>query len=576
MKVKIFFGLIMLFCVNVYAVPGFIVHQGYMEDSEGKPVNGVYSITIGIYGSPDGDDILFEQVMDIIVENGFYTAEINDSAIMPVFDVDKDLYLEISIGSNKGKPRQKIGSVPYAFFAAKAYDVIGEIHPESIYINGIKVIDETGKYLGPINAVTSITAGDGLEGGTITSTGTISLSKAYQTGEIYDDRFVNNNEANSITTDMIVDGAITSNKIASSSITLNHISDNGCTNGQIMKYNGLVWVCSNDNERIYQAGTGLTLDGNTFIVNFEGNGTANTVARSDHNHDGSYVNVTGDNMTGSLDIQIDSAIETPIALTTHNGSILFEGPDGFTPAKGEGIRMMWIPSKIALRAGYVSGTQWDDSNIGKNTYVIGTDSVATGSSNFIFGDDNNASGDYSFIFGSKNSIELVTKNSTAIGNHITIADSSSNSTGIGSFINVKSNNSITIGHGDESIIGGPLINTIDNSLMVGFNSMKSTLFVGPSSGGLTTGNVGIGVTDPTTKLDVDGGVRTRVFPIKHDNIPTSSTETYTLTTPDIKCGIDNRGEIRVLELNLPVGNPFDALCACMMDSNGDYFWNCYR
>ncbi|MCX7959874.1 MAG: hypothetical protein N3B13_12605, partial [Deltaproteobacteria bacterium] len=180
MKGKIFFTVLMLMTVNLYAVPGFIVHQGYMENSDGTPYNGVINITIGIYGSPDGNDILFEQAIDVAVVDGFYTAEINDGAIMPVFEVDKVLFLEISVSGNKGKPRQKIGAVPYSFYAAKAYDVIGDINPKSIYINGTKVIDETGKYLGPVNAVKSITAGDGLKGGTITDTGTIELADEYK------------------------------------------------------------------------------------------------------------------------------------------------------------------------------------------------------------------------------------------------------------------------------------------------------------------------------------------------------------------------------------------------------------
>jgi len=48
---------------------------------------------------------------------------------------------------------------------------------------------------------------------------------------------------------------------------------------------------------------------------------------------------------------------------------------------------------------------------------------------------------------------------------------------------------------------GPLINNIPNSLMVGYNSTISTLFVGPSPCG-GSGNVGIGTTAPITKLHV--------------------------------------------------------------------------
>ena len=57
----------------------------------------------------------------------------------------------------------------------------------------------------------------------------------------------------------------------------------------------------------------------------------------------------------------------------------------------------------------------------------------------------------------------------------------------------------TIVIGSGASVSDTLINDITNSLMVGFNSDIPTLFVGPSSGVGTTGNVGIGTTDPAAK-----------------------------------------------------------------------------
>ena len=181
MKKVVFLMVFMLLAGSVSAVPGFIVHQWYIEDSDGKPVSCNQSIMIGIYSSPDGDDKLFEQAFDVEVKDGYYVIEVDDSALMPVFETDKNLYLEISIGAYKGTPRQKIGSVPYAFYSKYAYDAIGEIHPKSVWINGNKVIDENGKWVGDsssIPGVKSITAASPLTGGTITDTGTIGISKA--------------------------------------------------------------------------------------------------------------------------------------------------------------------------------------------------------------------------------------------------------------------------------------------------------------------------------------------------------------------------------------------------------------
>lgn len=63
----------------------------------------------------------------------------------------------------------------------------------------------------------------------------------------------------------------------------------------------------------------------------------------------------------------------------------------------------------------------------------------------------------------------------------------------------------------------PLVNAVDSSLMVGFGSNIPTLFVGPSDGAGTFGNVGIGLNgagtqEPTQVLDVNGNARFRTIP----------------------------------------------------------------
>lgn len=47
-------------------------------------------------------------------------------------------------------------------------------------------------------------------------------------------------------------------------------------------------IADGDDDTTYDAGTGLTLSGTTFGVDFAGSGATNTVARSDHDHDGIY------------------------------------------------------------------------------------------------------------------------------------------------------------------------------------------------------------------------------------------------------------------------------------------------
>jgi Chaperone of endosialidase/YadA head domain repeat (2 copies) len=58
---------------------------------------------------------------------------------------------------------------------------------------------------------------------------------------------------------------------------------------------------------------------------------------------------------------------------------------GSIPASGPGTRFMWYPGKAAMRAGYVTGTQWDDANIGVASFAAGWNSSATGSLSIALG-----------------------------------------------------------------------------------------------------------------------------------------------------------------------------------------------
>lgn len=66
-------------------------------------------------------------------------------------------------------------------------------------------------------------------------------------------------------------------------------------------------------------------------------------------------------------------------------------------ATGLGNRMLWYPDKKSFRAGAVSGTQWNDTNIGDYSTAFGYDSIAAGDYSFAAGRFNSASGTQSFI-----------------------------------------------------------------------------------------------------------------------------------------------------------------------------------
>ncbi|MEK7257669.1 MAG: hypothetical protein AAB316_23130, partial [Bacteroidota bacterium] len=97
---------------------------------------------------------------------------------------------------------------------------------------------------------------------------------------------------------------------------------------------------------------------------------------------------------------------TPAAkLEVENGAVLFEGTTGGTPVSGAGTRLMWIPAKKAFRAGEVTGSQWDDANIGFGSVALGRLGTASGQDASIAGGySNTASGQSSFVAGGESNI----------------------------------------------------------------------------------------------------------------------------------------------------------------------------
>ena len=188
---------------------------------------------------------------------------------------------------------------------------------------------------------------------------------------------------------------------------------------------------------------------------------------------------------------------------------------------GAGTRLVWYPKNAAFRAGGVSGTEWDNANIGKYSAAMGRSTTASGSCSTAMGSHTTASGNYSTAMGygttaseaystamgiwtsaSGSSSTAMGSRATATGDYSTAMGfyttaSGDYSTAIGQYVTAgPAVNTIAIGKGLGD--GSRLVNNIANSLMVGFGSTDPTLFVSGSS-------VGIGTTTPSWfKLYVNG------------------------------------------------------------------------
>ncbi len=136
--------------------------------------------------------------------------------------------------------------------------------------------------------------------------------------------------------------------------------------------------------------------------------------------------------------------------------------NGTTPASGAGVRMMWVPSKSALRAGRVDGfgaAYWNDANIGDASAAFGWNTRAPGAYSFAAGQSTTAQGDNSVALGSNGTAQAersLAFNGTASG---------VGAVAIGSGAQATNDDALALG--PSSIAGGLYATTIGPSIANG-------------------------------------------------------------------------------------------------------------
>ncbi|WP_300567002.1 hypothetical protein [Flavobacterium sp.] len=153
-------------------------------------------------------------------------------------------------------------------------------------------------------------------------------------------------------------------------------------------------------------------------------GTVNQIMQTDATGNVTWVS-SSTIASGTLDQAYDfSGAGLGRTITADAGAVTINGTDGLvstgtlgsgvTMPAGAGTRMVWNPRKAAFRAGYVNGTQWDDSNVGQSSTAFGSNTIASGNFSTAFGYGSIASGFYSTAFGGGGSVASG-QNSTAFG-----------------------------------------------------------------------------------------------------------------------------------------------------------------
>jgi hypothetical protein len=145
--------------------------------------------------------------------------------------------------------------------------------------------------------------------------------------------------------------------------------------------------------------------------------------------------------------------------------------------------------------------------------VIGNNSSTTRNNAMAIGSFAIANGSHSYVIGSNSSISINGVHAYVLGSYSSASASSAYAIGyyakalttrsmvLGYFVEGQADGAFVIGKGLG--LTQPLVNHISNSLVIGFNSTRPTLFVGDTPAGNQSGKVAIGnMLTPTAKLHI--------------------------------------------------------------------------
>ena len=179
-------------------IPRTINYQGYLTSPSGGAISASLPMVFKIYGVVSGGSALHTEPQTITVTNGIFNVLLG-SGVSLTLPFDTQYYLGVTVGADgEMAPRQPLAASPYSLRAASA-----EALATSAVVPGSQIAAATvtaaklassGCTSGQVlqyngsawvcatpaassgGTVTSITAGSGLTGGTITGSGTIALA----------------------------------------------------------------------------------------------------------------------------------------------------------------------------------------------------------------------------------------------------------------------------------------------------------------------------------------------------------------------------------------------------------------
>ena len=165
------------------AVPQTITQQGRLLNADGTPVTAQVTMVFSVYDSTSATTPKWTETQAVAPDvNGYFSVQLGAVTAFPttpplLWD-GTTRYLGVKINSDpEMTPREQITSVPYALVAN---DATGDIHPTSVTVNGVTVINSSGQLPGATLPCSGCVNSASIASGAVTSaeiaTGTLKFT----------------------------------------------------------------------------------------------------------------------------------------------------------------------------------------------------------------------------------------------------------------------------------------------------------------------------------------------------------------------------------------------------------------
>ena len=214
--------------------------------------------------------------------------------------------------------------------------------------------------------------------------------------------------------------------------------------------------------------------------------------------------VSGNDVYSSVNGNVGIGTATPGAKLDVQGNVTVgtsesEPSINFWGSVGDG-RLWWDGSTTSLRFGIPGNGSWAPGSVGQGSFAAGHETMASGAYSAALGQRSRATGPRSFAAG----YEAVANGDESMAFGWAARADTTNTFAAGTHVRAIRPYNMVLGSGlDEA---NPLVNDVDDSMVIGFGATTPALFVGGPHN-----RVGIGTTTPDKELEVNGTTKTDGF-----------------------------------------------------------------